>query len=81
MEEFIVRNLMILWPWLLVILVAFVFLKLLGWAKNRKTGALVFAALVQMVMPDPYAERTIKVVQEDKKETKKEVDGNSQLEK
>ena len=78
MQEFIVENLEIIWPWLLLLAVIFVFRMLFGWAKNRKTGAVVFGALVQMVMPDPYAERTIKVVQEEKKESKKETDGDSQ---
>ncbi len=45
-----------------------VFSKLFSWARNMKAGAIVFGALVQMFMPDPYVERTIKVVQEDKKQ-------------
>ena len=78
MLEFIVENLKILWPWILFAGVIFVFSKLFDWAKNRKTGAVVFGALVQMIMPDPYAERTITVVQDEKKESRKETDGDSQ---
>ncbi len=36
----------------------------------------MFGILVQMIMPDPYAERTVEIVQEDKKETKKQQDEN-----
>lgn len=55
-------------PWLTLIVILLVFAKLFSWAKNKKTGAFVFGALVQMFSPDPYAERTIEVVQEDKKQ-------------
>lgn len=67
-----------MWPWLQLMFVVFIFTKLIGWAKNRKTGALVFGLLVQMIMPDPYAERTIKVVQQEKQETRREADGDAQ---
>lgn len=77
MQDLIVESLKFIWPWLLLVVVIFIFKKLIGWAKNRKTGALVFGALVQMIMPDPYAERTINVVQQEEKETKKETDEDS----
>lgn len=46
--------------------------KLIKWARKRKAGAVVFGALMQMFLPDPYAERTIKIVQECKYENKKQ---------
>lgn len=62
---------------LLYLMLFFTFLcwlgvKLVNWAKQRKAAAVVFGAAVQMLLPDPYAERTIKIVQERKKETRKE---------
>lgn len=78
MKDFIIESLIALWPWLLLIFVALFFLELISWAKNRKTGALVFGSLIQMIMPDPYAERTIEIVLQEKKETNKETDGDSQ---
>lgn len=55
-------------PWLILLSSLIVFLVLYRWAKKRKTGALVFMTLAQMVLPDPYAERTIKTVQEEKRQ-------------
>ena len=43
-----------------------VFSKLFSWARNRKAGAIVFGALMQMFMPDPYVERTLTVGEQDK---------------
>ena len=62
------------YPWLFFLAVIFVFYKLFSWAKNKKTRALVFGILTQMFMPDPYVERTVQVVQEDKKESKQAED-------
>jgi hypothetical protein len=58
----------LLLPWLILVISVLVFFKLFGWARKKKTSAVVFGVLVQMFMPDPYVERTIKVVQEDKKQ-------------
>ena len=69
MENGISQLIELFLPWLGFVSAILVFAKLLSWAKNRKTGALVFGILVQMFTPDPYAERTIKVVQEDKKQS------------
>jgi len=32
-------------------------------ARKRKAGVIILASFIQMFLPDPYAERTIKVVQ------------------
>jgi len=63
-------------PWIIFGLLVLCFTQLFRWAKKRKTGAVVFMSMVQMLMPDPYAERTIKTVQDEKKTTKKEQDEN-----
>jgi hypothetical protein len=62
--------------WIILAIVILIFIKLVSWAKQKKTGALALGIFIQMFTPDPYAERTIKVVQEDKKETKKQQDEN-----
>ena len=67
----------LLLPWLILVISVLVFFKLIGWAKKKKTSAMVFGALVQMFMPDPYVERTIKVVQEDKKKISESEDQDS----
>ncbi|WP_372767352.1 hypothetical protein [Pseudoalteromonas sp.] len=53
--------------------------KMIGWAKKRKTGAVVFGALVNMVLPDPKIEHTIAIVREQKAE--KPQPSNEQKEK
>lgn len=63
-------------PWLVLAGLAFTFIRLYLWARNKKSGAFIFGMLIQMMMPDPYAERTIQVVQEEKKATRKEQDEN-----
>jgi len=63
-------------PWLIFFGLVLIFKKLFSLAKKQKAGAIIFGALIQMMMPDPYAERTVKVVQEDKKTIKKEQDEN-----
>lgn len=62
--------------WFGLALTAVILTKLVSWAKKTKTAVLVLGIFIQMFIPDPYAERTIKVVQEDKKETKKQQDNN-----
>lgn len=63
-------------PWIVFFAMVFTFIRLFQWAMNKKTGAYLFGAMMQMMMPDPYAERTIEVVQQEKKTTKKEQDEN-----
>jgi len=53
---------------------------LIRWARTQHVRAFAFGAIIQMFLPDPYAERTIKIVQEAKKEVKeKEDEQQSQL--
>jgi hypothetical protein len=68
-------------PWIVFVGILFTFVRLFKWARNKKTGAFIFAAFIQMLMPDPFAERTIQVVQEEKQVIKKEQDesGDSPL--
>lgn len=46
----------------------FLFFKAIGWAKQRKTGAYVFGALVQMLLPDPQVTKTIAVIEQQKEQ-------------
>lgn len=60
---YVLKSLM---PWMIFIgFIGFAW-KMVSWARKRKSGAYAFGALVQMVLPDPYVERTIKLVQEEK---------------
>lgn len=43
-----------------------VFWQLTKWAKQRKSGAYVFGALVQMLLPDPQINKTIEVIEQQK---------------
>lgn len=54
-------------PWIVLLVTVFVFSKLVSWAKKKNAAAITFGALVQMFSPDPFAERTIQVIQQDKK--------------
>lgn len=47
-------------------------LKLVAWAKRRKTAAVVFGAAAQMLLPDPNVEKTLKIIQESKKKQVKQ---------
>ena len=49
------------------ILLSFSFSPLIKAAKKQKALAFALGSLVQMVVPDPYVERTIKIVVEQKK--------------
>ncbi len=59
-------------PWIILFGLFMAFKQLYSWARNKKTGAFVFGMLIQMMMPDPYVDRTIQVIQEEKKSTEKE---------
>jgi hypothetical protein len=50
--------------------------KMIGWARNRKTGAIAFGLFFQMILPDPNALTTIETVTERKQEIKKQQGGD-----
>jgi hypothetical protein len=52
--------------------VFYLFWRAIAWAKQRKTGAYVFGALVQMLLPDPNVAKTIAIVEQQKKKTVKQ---------
>jgi len=61
-----------LFPWAILVISILLARVLFKWAKAQKIGAYVFGSFAQMFLPDPYAERTIKVVQENKQQVKKQ---------
>lgn len=66
-------------PWLLFFGFIWLCIKMVAWAKNRKSGAIAFGLFFQMILPDPSAENTIKAVVERKQEVKKQQDENGDL--
>lgn len=54
-------------PWLVFVVLAVIACWLLKLAKKRKGIAFAFGVFVQMFMPDPLVEETIKMVQVDKR--------------
>ncbi|MFZ5843834.1 MAG: hypothetical protein ACOY3E_13160 [Pseudomonadota bacterium] len=63
-------------PWLLVFGLCAGFVWLVAAARRRRATAFVIGAFLQMLLPDPYAERTIEVVQNRKKEVIRKRDEN-----
>ncbi len=58
-------------PWVIFFfIIYFIPLKLMHWARRQAKAAYLFGALMQIMLPDPYAERTVKVVQEVKQQQK-----------
>ena len=66
----------LLLPWLALFGFVIAFYWLIGWARNRRATAFVIGAFFQMILPDPFAERTIEVVQDRKREVVKKQDEN-----
>ncbi|MCW8875807.1 MAG: hypothetical protein OQJ89_12720 [Kangiellaceae bacterium] len=65
--------LMLYLPWLVLTGLLRLFIWLIKRAKKRKSGVIILLSFFQMFLPDPYAERTIKTVQvQKKKEVKTE---------
>jgi len=63
-------------PWLFFVVLALIASWLLKLAKKRKGIAFAFGVFVQMFIPDPMVEQTIKMVQVDQRVVKrKEVQG------
>lgn len=50
-------------PYIFFVLLLKLFRLAFNKAKKRKAGVIILASFIQMFLPDPYAERTIKVVQ------------------
>lgn len=70
---------MALLPWVLFVIFIMMSILMVKWAKRRRSSAYVFGAVVQMLLPDPYVERTIKLVQEDKQTVKKQQEDDGDL--
>lgn len=68
----------LLLPWAAVVGLCAIGFRLVVQAKARKTAAFVIGAFLQMILPDPYAERTIEVVQDRKKEVVRKQDENGE---
>jgi len=68
----------VIYPWLLFTMFIIFCFKMVGWARKRRSSAVVFGALVQMLLPDPYAERTLKQVQEEKQIVKKQKESDDE---
>ena len=68
-------------PWLMLSLLFRLFFWLFKRAKQRKSGVVILLSFFQMFLPDPYAERTIKTVQVQKKKQVKQTDVPKGLEK
>ena len=65
-------------PWVTLIISILVMLKLLTGVRMRKEGVLILALFVQIFLPDPYAERRVKVEQVETKKSKKKL-GNKKV--
>lgn len=61
-------------PWLVVTGLCAGFWWLIAAARRRRAAAFMVGAFLQMLLPDPYAERTIEVVQDRKKEVVRKQD-------
>lgn len=68
-------------PWLVLSILLRLFLWLFKRAKQRKSGVVILLSLFQMFLPDPYAERTIKTVQVQKKKQVKQTNTPKGLDK
>mgnify|MGYP005812451255 CR=1 FL=1 len=67
MENFFI---IMLAPWLFFVILAMIASRLIKLAKKRKGIAFAFGVFVQMFMPDPLVEQTLKMVQIDKRVVK-----------
>ena len=71
MEDFLYLALA---PWLVFVIFGICANILIKFAKKRRGVAVVFAVFLQMFLPDPTIENTIKMVQVDKRIVKSEAD-------
>ena len=65
-------------PWITFVSSILVVLKLLTVVRGRKEGVLILALLIQMFLPDPYVERSVKVEQVETKKSKRKL-GNEKV--
>lgn len=68
-------------PWTIVFILAMIASKLMKSAKKRRGTAIAFGAVVQMLTPDPYAERNIEMMVIEKKQQKKQEEDMGKLPK
>lgn len=61
-------------PWLIFILLAFVAKFLMKSARKRGSTAVAFGAISQAVLPDPQVEKTIEIVVQSKRAIKENED-------
>jgi hypothetical protein len=72
MMDTLIILLHVMKPWLSFVVFIYLCIKMTGWAKNRKAGAIAFGLFFQMILPDPCAQSTIEAVVERKQEVKKQ---------
>lgn len=72
----LIMILAVVMPWLFFVLFILLCVKLVSWARQRRTSAIALGVLVQMFIPDPKAQITIEAVAERKQEVKKQQDEN-----
>lgn len=78
MMDTIIILLHVMKPWMSFVVFIYLCIKMTGWAKNRKAGAIAFGLFFQMILPDPSAESTIEAVVERKQEVKKQQAGDAE---
>jgi len=59
LKQFLIAH----FPWIMFLLLIRIFIKLVSGARTRKKGIIIVATILQMFIPDPYIERTVKIVQ------------------
>ena len=57
-------------PWVTSVISILVILQLLTGVRMRKEGVIILALIVQIFLPDPYVERSVKVEQVETKKSK-----------
>ena len=75
--DVLMSILAVVWPWLLFVVFILLCIKLVSWARQRRTSAIAFGVVVQMFIPDPKAQITIEAIAERKQQVKKQQDENS----
>ena len=63
-------------PWIFFAILIQLFAKLLNKTRKRKAGIIILASFIQMFLPDPFAERTIKMEHLQTKKAEKKRDND-----